>query len=170
MTTERSLILHVQQVNQTLLRMAQEIYEQHFDCKEIILVGIKGNGEKVAQAIFENLKKIAPLQCAISTIHLDKKNPTSPPSWEPIITLKKKNVVLIDDVIHSGKTLIHASHFICQQDPTRLSMVTLVNREHRMFPVGPNVVGITLSTNLKEHVAVEYNEDGFQVFLENRKK
>jgi len=170
MTTERSLILHAQQVQQTLLRMAQEIYEQHFDCKEIILVGIKGNGEKIAQALFANLQKLSPIPCSITTIQLDKKNPTQMPSWEPVVHLKKKNVVLIDDVIHSGKTLIHASHFICQQDPTRLSMVTLVNREHRLFPVGPNVVGITLSTNLKEHVAVEYNEDGFQVFLENQKK
>jgi pyrimidine operon attenuation protein/uracil phosphoribosyltransferase len=170
MTTERSLILHAQQVQQTLLRMSQEIYEQHFECKDIVVLGIKGMGEQIAQVIYHNLEKISPLHCEWATIQLDKKNPFTAPVWTPAISLKKKNVVLVDDVIHSGKTLIHASHFVCQQDPARLSMVTLINREHRLFPVGPNVVGITLSTNLKEHVAVEYNEEGFQVFLENQKR
>jgi pyrimidine operon attenuation protein/uracil phosphoribosyltransferase len=81
-------------------------------------------------------------------------------------SLKNKNVILVDDVLNSGRTLIYAAQFILNEGPKALSTATLVDRVHRKFPIRADYVGMTLSTNLKEHVAVIKEKGKYCAYLE----
>ena len=168
MSSEKSLILNAQQVRQKLLRMAQEIYEVHYGASEIVLIGIDKTGWELAQELHQAFVQVSSIPAQLCKVTFDKKNKTIP-VLSTEIDLKKKCIVLIDDVINSGRTLMFATQFICNQDPSRLSVVALINREHRLFPISANVVGLTLSTNFKEHVQVDKVKDGFEVYLMNSK-
>ncbi len=168
MSSEKSLILNAQQVRQKLLRMAQELYEVHYGASEIVLIGIDKMGWELAQELHQAFVQVSSIPAQLCKISFDKKNKTIP-TLSSEIELKKKCVVLVDDVINSGKTLMFASQFLCNQDPSRLSVATLINREHRLFPISADVVGLTLSTNFKEHVQVEKVKEGFEVYLMNSK-
>ncbi|MEY4329495.1 MAG: hypothetical protein RL609_243 [Bacteroidota bacterium] len=168
MSSEKSLILNAQQVRQKLLRMAQELYEVHYGATEIVLIGIDQMGWELAQELHQNFVQVSSIPAQLCKITFDKKNKSTPTLSAPI-DFKKKSIVLIDDVINSGKTLMHVSQFLCAQDPARLSVAVLINREHRLFPISANVVGLTLSTNFKEHVQVEKVKEGFEVYLMSNK-
>ena len=106
----KTKIIDTLQLNQKLNRMAYEVYEKNYSEKELLLVGIEGNGYKVAERIGEILKKISPLKIKLSKIKIDKENP-----WvtEPKIDFTEKDflnksVIIIDDVLNSGKTLMYA--------------------------------------------------------------
>jgi pyrimidine operon attenuation protein/uracil phosphoribosyltransferase len=169
MSTEKSIILSAQQVQQKLLRMAQELYEVHYGADEIVLIGIDETGWKIAQVLHHNFLSVSPIPAQLYKMQMDKKSIDIMPTIEGAPSLKKKTIVLIDDVVNSGRTLMHAAQFLCMQSPNQLSVAVLINREHRLFPIAANVVGLTLSTNLKEHVQVEHTQEGFDVYLQNSK-
>ena len=77
-----------------------------------------------------------------------------------------KSIILIDDVLNSGRTLIYATRYILDSDIKYLTTVVLVDRKHRKFPIKANFVGLTLSTTLQEHISVDFKEDGIKVFLD----
>jgi pyrimidine operon attenuation protein/uracil phosphoribosyltransferase len=80
--------------------------------------------------------------------------------------LKGKQVVLVDDVLNSGRTLMYASRYLLDAEVKQLSIATLIDRFHRRFPMRANFVGLTLSTNLKEHVTVDFTSKKESVHLE----
>jgi pyrimidine operon attenuation protein/uracil phosphoribosyltransferase len=169
MSTERSLILTSTSVQQKLTRMAHEIYELHFHQPNLILVAIEGNGVPVAKTMLNHLENQTNKQVNLVTLKMNKKKPEELPVLEETgLDFKKSTVVLVDDVINSGKTLLYASYFLTQLQVAHLTIATLINREHRKFPVGPSIVGLTLSTNLKEHVSVEIHSQGMEVYLESK--
>jgi pyrimidine operon attenuation protein/uracil phosphoribosyltransferase len=167
---EKSLILSAQQVDQKLLRMSQELIEMHYGTQhEVIFIGIKETGFEIAQTLFQYFKAHSAMACRLESIQMEKGKSNSTFQFSGEINhLKKKSVVLVDDVINSGLTLLHAAHFILAADPVRITVATLVNREHRTFPIFANVVGLTLSTNLKEHVSVIKIQNGFEAYLGNK--
>ena len=80
--------------------------------------------------------------------------------------LNNKSIILIDDVLNSGRTLIYATRYILESKLKYLTTVVLVDRKHRKFPIKANFVGLTLSTTLQEHISVDFKEDGIKVFLD----
>ncbi|MBK7947144.1 MAG: hypothetical protein IPJ85_18390 [Flavobacteriales bacterium] len=72
--------------------------------------------------------------------------------------LRNRVVVLVDDVLMSGRTLMHAAGYLVQAAPKRLTTVVLVDRRHRLFPIRADIVGLTLSTTLQEHISVEFGK------------
>ena len=85
---------------------------------------------------------------------------------DPEISLHNKKVILIDDVLNSGKTLMYAAAFLLKQDISKMNTVVLVDRRHRYFPIKANWVGLTLSTTIQEHINVEISKNEISVFLE----
>jgi pyrimidine operon attenuation protein/uracil phosphoribosyltransferase len=168
MPTEKTLILDHIQVNQKITRMAHELYEQHHKSKALFLIGISGNGNNLARLLAEKMREISELDIAHLEITVDKNSPTgkAPVLSGSLNELKGRSVVLVDDVLNSGKTLIHAANFLLQVELKQLSVVTLIERLHRRFPIKANVVGLTLSTNLKENVVVDLSAKAMSVHLE----
>jgi len=167
MTKEPTLILNAKQINQKLIRMAHEIHENHYKEKELVLVGVEGRGIQLATRLSKLLTEISELAIFQEEIRLNKDKPLSEPlkySGE-LKSLKGKSVILIDDVLNSGKTLMYASRFILEVDVRSLTIATLVDRFHRKFPIRADIVGLTLSTNLREHVSVNLNKGKEAVYL-----
>ncbi|MFM7234499.1 MAG: phosphoribosyltransferase family protein [Flavobacteriales bacterium] len=168
MSKEQMLILNSRQIKQKLVRMAHEIHEQHHKEKELILVGIHGRGMQMARRLCDLLAEVSELSLKLEEISIHKEKPLSEDiqfSGE-LKSLKGKSVVLIDDVLNSGKTLMYAARFLLDVDVKSLTTVTLVDRYHRKFPIRADIVGLTLSTNLREHVSVDFTKGKEAVYLD----
>lgn len=158
----KTKILDATQISQRLNRMAYEIYEKNYSEKELILAGIAGNGYHVAERLAEILTKISPLKIKLFSIKIDKENPWSsdPQSKLTEKDYSNKSVVLVDDVLNSGKTLMYAVKLFLDKPSKRLSVCVLVDRSHTRYPVRADVVGLSLSTTLQEHINADFSKKG----------
>ena len=168
MNKDQIAILTPLQVEQKLQRIARELIELHYDKKEIVIIGISERGVKIARKIDTILNQISNLKIKFLTLRLNKDNPNSSKielSGDKK-ELENKAIILIDDVLNSGKTLIHATSFLLEENIKQLSTVVLVDRRHRLFPIRADFVGLTLSTTIKEHISVvEIDKNQFEVYL-----
>ena len=158
----QTLILNSKQIQQKINRIAYEIYENNYDEKEIIIAGIADNGYFFAKRIAEVLKKISPLQVKLISIQIDKANPLSEDIKINLADkeLKNKVIVLVDDVLNSGKTLIFGAKPFLTTPVKRLITAVLVDRGHNRYPIKADFVGLSLSTTLREHITVEIEKIG----------
>jgi pyrimidine operon attenuation protein / uracil phosphoribosyltransferase len=161
-------ILNSRQINQKLNRIAYEIYETNFGEKEVFIAGIEGNGYVVAKRLAEILKKISALKISIGKVTVNKENPlsVSPKIDFTDKDFNNKSVVLVDDVLNSGKTLIYAVKVFLDKPIRKLNTAVLVDRSHTRYPVKADFVGLSLSTTLQEHITADLSEKGKErVFL-----
>ena len=164
---ESSIILTNEQIKNKTRRIAYQIYETNCNEKEIIIAGINGNGYVFAQNIATILNDIAELNVILCEVKIDKKNPrkeitTSIPSNE----YKNKSLVLVDDVLSSGTTLIYGiKHFL--EVPLKIfNTAVLINRNHKKYPVKADFKGISLSTSMQEHINVVFENNNSYAILE----
>lgn len=158
----KTKILNSIQINQKLNRMAYQVYENNLREKELLIVGVEGNGYKVASNISEILKTISPIKIKLGKITLDKDNPWL---YEPKIDFSEKDfenksIILVDDVLNSGKTLMYGVKLFLSKPVKQLSTLVLVDRSHRRFPVKADYVGLSLSTTLQEHIDTDFSKKG----------
>lgn len=158
----RTLILNNKQIEQKINRIAHEIYENNYNEKEIIVAGIAKNGFVLAKRIAEVLKSISPLKIKLIEIVIDKKNPLAKEIEIELSDkeLKNKVIILIDDVLNSGKTLIFGAKPFLNAPIKCLTTAVLVDRGHNRYPIKADFVGLSLSTTLQEHVTVEIDKKG----------
>lgn len=160
MNNEPNIILNAKQIEQKTRRIAFQILEDHLDETEIILVGIQKSGFAFAQAIALQLNKISSLKVFLGSLQVNKKNPI-----EAIKTsllkeeYQNKAVVIVDDVLNSGATLIYAVKHFLEVPLKQLKTAVLVDRSHKKYPVKANYKGVSLSTSLQETVQVNFGED-----------
>ena len=158
--SERTAILEHEQVQRKLRRIAHQLHEEHHQEKGIMLVGFAPRGPTLSKRLGAMLEPISQLQVKQADLTLDKDKPLERPvqlSIEPK-ELRNRVVVLVDDVLMSGRTLMHAAGYLVQAAPKRLTTVVLVDRRHRLFPIRADIVGLTLSTTLQEHISVEFGK------------
>lgn len=163
----KHIILTSEEIEHKIKRIAYQIYETFVDEKEIILAGIIPNGFLLTQRIAAQLQQITPLQVTLCTIEMDKKNPQN--SLATSLESKEyanKNIVIIDDVLNSGSTLIYAVKHFLEVPLQKVKTVVLVDRNHKNFPVKADFKGISLSTSLQEHVHVVINTSEMFAFIE----
>jgi len=98
---------------------------------------------------------------------MDKKNPikSGVTMSIPESEYKNKSVVLVDDVLNSGTTLIYGVHHFLKTPLKQLKTAVLVNRNHKKYPVKADFKGISLSTSLQEHVIVEFKANNYAIYL-----
>ena len=163
----RSIILNDQQIQDKIRRIAYQIYESNTKEKEIILAGIQQKGYILAQRIAKALSDISPIEVKLCEVHIDKKNPRDEvsTSLEPS-AYKNKSLILVDDVLNSGTTLIYAARHFLDVPLKRFKTVVLVNRNHKKYPIKADFKGISLSTSMQEHIYVEFNKAASLAYLE----
>ena len=160
-------LLTSRQIAQRINRIAYQIYEDNVDEQGIIIAGIANGGYVFAKRLETILNNICEIKTQLIRLTLDKENPVIH-SMEPTISkasLKNKVVVVVDDVLNSGKTLIYSLRPFLEADIKKIRTVLLVNRDHKLYPVEADFVGITLSTSLHEHVSVSLEEGKEAVWL-----
>lgn len=164
---QKTIILNNEQIQHKTRRIAYQIYESNINEKEVILAGIKENGFIFAKKIKEVLTEISPMEVNLCEIIIDKKKPR-----EPIATsleaseYKNKSLVLVDDVLNSGTTLIYAVKLFLDVPLKRFKTAVLVNRNHKKYPIKADFKGISLSTSMQEHITVEFKGKKAQAYLE----
>lgn len=166
MQPQKNIILDQQQINHKIKRIAYQIYESNVNEKEIILAGIDSNGYLLAKKLKSTLDKISDLNTTICKVIIDKKNPlneikTSLAESE----YTNKSIVLVDDVLNSGSTLIYGVKHFLNVPLKQFKTAVLVNRNHKKYPVKADFKGISLSTSLKEHVEVKLDTKNFEAYL-----
>jgi pyrimidine operon attenuation protein / uracil phosphoribosyltransferase len=159
--SEKSLVLTGSQVNQKIRRIAFEIYESNFSEKSIVLAGIDGQGYALAKILEKELKSISPLTTLLVKVSLDKLSPVqSEVSIDvPSKELKKRCIILIDDVLNTGRTLAYALKPFTTMEIKKIEVAVLVNRSHTLFPIVPTYSGYALATTLTDHVEVKLGKE-----------
>jgi len=159
MTTSGSIILNQLQISQKIRRIAYQIYETNSSEKEVILAGIVGNGFVFAEKLVEVLQEISTLKVTICEVVIDKKNPLKSITTSlKVKDYQNKSLVLVDDVLSSGTTLIYGIKHFLEVPLKKFKTAVLVNRNHKKYPVKADFKGISLSTSIKEHIQVEFSE------------
>jgi len=158
MAKKGTVILEHEQIALITKRFAHRLHEDHHAEKEIFLVGILDNGFVLAKRIAKHLEEVSKLKVHLMSISLDKARAYSESaelSNDPKL-MSDKVVILIDDVLNSGRTLVHALGKILSYDARLVKTIVLVDRIHRSFPVKADHVGMSLSTTLQERVEVNF--------------
>lgn len=154
------LILTADQIRQKIRRMAFQIYENNFDEPTLVLAGISGEGFVLATQLADELRAIAPFIVELVKIRLDKKQPAQPaitlasPDDDTAVSLADKVVIVIDDVLNTGRTLAFSLQPFLTVTVRKLQVAVLIDRNHPCYPVAADYRGYALSTTLAEHVDV----------------
>ena len=166
MTTKGSIILNQLQISQKIRRIAYQIYETNSSEEEIVLAGIIGNGFIFAEKLLEVLNEISTLNVILCKVNIDKKNPLNLITTSiDVEEYRNKSLVLVDDVLSSGTTLIYGIKHFLNVPLKKFKTAVLVNRNHKKYPVKADFKGISLSTSVKEHIQVEFFNERSIAFL-----
>lgn len=164
----KNRILTHEQIQHIVKRIAYQIYETNVDEKVIVVAGINGGGVNFAKKIGAMLKKITEAEIVLCKIDMDKKNPLESGVSTSISEEEytDRSIVLVDDVLNSGTTLIYGTHHFLKTPIKQLKTAVLVNRNHKKYPIKADFKGISLSTSLNEHIKVVFEAKNDAVYLE----
>lgn len=167
MPENNTVILNKKQIAHKLMRIAYQIYESNVNEEVVVIAGIKENGVLLAKKLKTIVEKISPIKVQLCEVIIDKKKPTN-----PIITsltpeeYKNKSLLLVDDVLHSGTTLIYGVKHFLDVPLKQFKTAVLVDRNHKKYPIKADYKGISLSTSLNENVAVIFEKNNDRAILE----
>jgi pyrimidine operon attenuation protein/uracil phosphoribosyltransferase len=166
MNKTKTLVLNHRQISQKITRIAYEIYERNASETSIVFAGITGMGHQLAESLASALKEISPLEVTVLEIILDKSDVTrGAVSLSEHPELTNKCIVVVDDVLNTGKTLVYALLPFLESSVKKIEVAVLVNRSHKLFPVSPDYTGLELATTLSEHITVDLSSENHTVHL-----
>lgn len=153
MSQSSDIILNHKQISHKLTRLAWQVYENNMDEAVIWIAGIDQRGMYIANRIANELAKISEQKIQIMQIKLD------PSSLEPsyhssdsMDNLNNETIILVDDVLNTGKTLMMAMMPLVSKKVRKIQVAVLASRSHRMYPIRADFVGISMATTLQEHL------------------
>ena len=152
--SEKNYILRKDVAERKLKRMTLEILEQNSNENSIVLVGIRENGLIIASIIANLLQELSTKKIELIGLTIDKNNPIDV-QLDHYEEFSNKVVIVVDDVINSGKTMLYALKPLLSFSPKKIQILVMVARIYKQFPIHPDYVGISLSTTLQEHIFVE---------------
>jgi len=155
MNTNHHQILDAEAIAASSRRIAFQIYEANLDEQKIVVFGIAHKGMAFAQKLVDDLHAISILKVQLAALTLDKNNPKDTlQASVPLAQIANQSVVVVDDVLNTGKTLMYAVNYILQVPVKQIKTAVLVNRNHKKYPIKGDFKGISLSTSHKEHIEV----------------
>ena len=159
----KAILLDGQQIDKTLTRLSHEIIEKNLDLENLALVGIRTRGDIIANRLHSIIEKISGIKIDLGSIDVtfyrdDFETNLGSPKVGPsdiLFNINKKNVILIDDVLYTGRTIRAAMEEIFSLGrPDKLELAVLIDRGHRQLPIKANYVGKNYPTSFNEHVHV----------------
>lgn len=151
----KNYILNREAAEQKLHRMTLELAESlNGDTEPVVLIGIRNNGTVIAEKVAGLLKNYISNEIKVASLTMDKKHPVEI-TLDEQISLNNLHVVITDDVTNSGRTLLYALKPLLDYFPKSIQTLVLVERMHKLFPINPDYVGLSVATTLQEHIQVE---------------
>jgi pyrimidine operon attenuation protein / uracil phosphoribosyltransferase len=138
-------------------RIAYQVVESNYNEEQLILIGIKLNGYYFAQMLQTEIARITQMPTSLHALDINKLLPLDRAIsiTPPLGNLAGKTIVMIDDVANTGRTLYYALRPIMDCLPKKVQLAVLVDRQHKLFPISPDYVGLSLSTTMQEHITVD---------------
>ena len=147
-------------------RIAYQIYESNFEEETVFIVGIGKKGKVLSSLIGKSLNSISEIKVEFITLDIDKKNPlNNVNSDKPTSILKNSSVVVVDDVLNTGSTLMYAVSYFLKVPVKSIKTAVMVNRNHKKFPIKADFKGISLATTINEHINVILDGPDPGIFL-----
>ena len=157
-------------INRALTRISYEIIEQQKDVSDLVIIGIKTRGITLAKRIANKISALEKIKVPVGQVDItsyrddrhDSKNEETPILNGTSIPfeIKGKQIILVDDVLFTGRTVRAALDAIMDVDrPKRISLAILIDRGHRELPIRPDFIGKNVPTSLDEVIHVRLTED-----------
>jgi len=163
---DKKVIINDNQIRSKLKRISYQILETNLQNSMLVIAGIESNGYLIAKELKKILNKLSNIEIILCKVKIDKKNPRKP--IETSISKEEysnKSIVLVDDVLNSGSTLIYAVKHFLEVELAQFKTAVLVNRNHKKFPVKADFKGISLSTSIQSQVIVEFKGSKINALL-----
>ncbi len=165
----KRVILDSLQFSLTIDRLCHQVIERHRDFDETVLIGVQPRGVQLAQRIYQRITAILPnTNLPIGKLDItfyrddfrQKGTPLTANETDIEFTVENKRVILIDDVLYSGRTIRSALDAILDFGrPSEVELLVLVDRRmHRNLPIEANYVGRKIDSIITEKVKVEWKE------------
>jgi pyrimidine operon attenuation protein/uracil phosphoribosyltransferase len=159
-----------ERVQRTLRRLAYEIVEHNRGAERLALFGILQSGVPLAETLAREVNRIEEAELTAHdldvTPHRDDRT-DDVPSAQPPVDVTDRDVILVDDVLFTGRTARAALDAIIQFGrPRSIQLVVLIDRGHREYPIQPDYVGRQLQTKHREQIIVD-TEGDFAVYIED---
>jgi len=160
-------IMDDRQIQRTITRMAHEIIERNKGVEDVVLVGIRRRGEPIAGRIAEAILRVEGRAVQVGTVDITfYRDDLSHASKDPTINhteipfdVNGKTVVLVDDVLYTGRTARAAMEAVMDRGrPRRIQLAVLVDRGHRELPIRADFAGKNIPTAQTEFVRVNMPE------------
>lgn len=164
---KRIYILNDQQIRQKIRRIAYQILENNLSEGKVYIGGIGERGGNIANLIHKELQNFVELESESFTISFSDKNENKVKLNIESSVLANQTVIIVDDVLNTGRTLMDVLLSVAQIKPKRIETCFLAQRNHRMFPVKGDYVGISLATTFQEHIYFDVSDPSeMRVYLE----
>ena len=165
----KTLVLEQKKVSQIIRRIAYQLFEDFISEDDIVMAGIEKNGVLFARLLAEELNQLSTNnnKVLLCSAKVNKSNPLNT-KIELSADEKEyinKNIIIVDDVLNSGRTLMHTAAKFMQTDIKLMRTVVLVDRRHRKFPIKADYAGLTLSTTVQERIEVEFDDNNVTAYL-----
>jgi pyrimidine operon attenuation protein / uracil phosphoribosyltransferase len=166
---EKALILDKAGIDRALTRIAHEILEKNAGAANIVLVGIQRGGVHLSRRLAGKILEIEKVQVPVGSLDITmyrddlttRKSQPVPQITDITFDIQDKIMVLVDDVLYTGRTIRAALNSIMDYGrPQRIQLAVLVDRGHRELPIRADYVGKNLPTSAREKVEVMLAEDG----------
>ncbi len=163
----KSQLMDAAQIHRTMARLTHEIVEKQHGPEGLCLLGIKRRGVPLARMLAENLKRFENVEIPVGHIDIshfrDDLGDAAPPLAEADCCipckLEETTIILVDDVLHTGRTVRAAIEAIFRQGrPKAIRLAVLIDRGHRELPFRPDFVGKNIPTAKNEKVIVRVEE------------
>ena len=156
----KNIILTKQEIEYKTRRIAYQIYETFPDETEVVLAGIASNGYLFTKMLAAELEKISDITITLCEVTINKEQPLEKVHTSlPPEAYTNKALVLVDDVLNSGTTLIYGVKHFLEVPLKKFKTAVLVDRNHKQYPVKADFKGISLSTTMREHIEVVLEGD-----------
>ena len=153
--SEKKYILSKEAAEEKLHRMALEIAENiSEDEAPLVLIGIKQSGLAIAEKLSAYLMPYLKVFVQIISVSFDKHLPVDVVMSEGV-DFTDKNVIVVDDVSNTGRTLMYALKPLLDFHPKRVQTLVLVERMHKLYPIKPDYVGLSVATTTHDYIHVE---------------
>jgi len=166
MADEKTVILDGAGVKRALTRISHEILERNKGLSDVVLIGIRSGGAHLATELSKIIEVIegdkAPVGAVDITLYRDDVSGNLPHQavgkTEIPLSLEGKKVVLVDDVLFTGRTIRAAMDALMDHGrPDCIQLAVLIDRGHRELPIRADFVGRNVPTSLKENVQVFFD-------------
>lgn len=163
----KAALLDEKAIERALVRISHEIVEKNKGVQDIVLVGIKRRGVPLAERIRDNILKFEEMSVPVASVDITlyrddlEEDYDTPQIRNHVIgvPIKDKNVILVDDVLYTGRTVRAALDAITANGrPRSIQLAVLIDRGHRELPIRADYVGKNVPTSRDEMVKVMLEE------------